>query len=548
MKRDTILQAGIIVLFAAIFLLVGPGNFLDKRITHPYPYNILSSDAAGELAYVTALKDEGTYRIIPSYLCAGFPGCIAFLPSLSQHLLASFSIMSGLEAYQVNLFLVSLFLLAASLMAFVLISKWNQKVAYLSLPLMLFAFQPQFRVGLMWGYYDVIIAAGFVLLAAYLLPEPEKGKTWILLSVLLAASFVAHVSEILYIGVIYLFYYALKWIKAKSIGKEDILFFAKTGALTFVLIAYYAVLFFTLFPSSGIFTAKQTPQWYDPVIQNFQFLSAGNPIIKYIPLILIGIGIIIAILQLRPHSIPLMLGFAMILLGLDLRLSFLRIFQVRYLWPISLAVFSGLTLYFLLKIMKAKNMIIYGGVSALLLVAVGYATFVPSGNPGMINQNHWDAFRWISSNTEQDAEITVLHGEPYSQDALLWNTKRKVNRIPENEIIEHINRNNNTKYFFGYAPGPSDVQYAYWTGFLKAGRYAIENATQLSGQRNICLADYVIFDKAAMIPQLAEFNIFVANQLLANQSFSIAYQNDEVAIIRNMRFYPDCIEEGTING
>ena len=99
----------IVVIFSLCFLIIGPANILDKRISHEHPYNILASDAAGELAFVSALNERGGYQYMAPHICAGYDDCIGFHPYLFQHLAAVFSNVSGLEVHNVNIFFSSIF-------------------------------------------------------------------------------------------------------------------------------------------------------------------------------------------------------------------------------------------------------------------------------------------------------------------------------------------------------------------------------------------------------------------------------------------------------
>ncbi len=544
------IEPALLALFVIVFFVMGPANVLDKRVSHNHPFNILASDAASEIAFVAMLRDQGSHRMMSASMCGGFEDCYGFFPYVFRHLALVFGMSAGLEDHQINILFTSFFLLIVCIMMFFLIKRWNSHIAYLSLPLMLFALLPRFNIGLMWGYYDVIVSAAFVIAIAYLLTQEKREKNWMLFAILLAASFLTHISEVIYATIFVGLFYLIRWIQKKKIDRESIRFFVKTYALVAVLIAYYAIIFLIFWDASDLIKGMPKPQWYDPVVQHFLIQEGiGGKIVQFLPLALLVGGIIISFFLLRKKSlVPILFGFTMVVFGFNpVGISFIRTFQIRYLWPVYLSMFFGLCLYFILSFLKLKKKEISAGVSALLIVFIGIALFMPSASAGIIDQNQWDAMQWMRYNTPQDAQVTVLYGDSYHQDATLWNYFRTSYRILEKSFKEHLENNKLSKVHLGRIVGPGDVDYAYWNGFLSLGRHRLEQEDHFVAPRNICLSDYIFFDIVSRTPVLAQFNVAVAGKMLEDQDFAVAYQNQRSVVLKNIKYNADCIVEGKIN-
>src|SRR3989338_1120135 len=538
----------IVVIFSLCFLIIGPANILDKRISHEHPYNILASDAAGELAFVSALNERGGYQYMAPHICAGYDDCIGFHPYLFQHLAAVFSNVSGLEVHNVNIFFSSIFLLISSIIMFLFIRKWNASIAYLSMPLMIFALMPQFRIGLFWGYYDAIIASVFAMVAIFMLDD-EKEKKWILLSIIISAAFIAHVSEAVYIVAVYAISYIIKWVKERKISKKEVYFIIKTGLLSFTIVLYFGVIFKLLWYSGHtkgpLFGAPPKAEWYDPVISNFSIEGLG--MLSGLPLYFIIAGAAISLFAFRKHF-QILFAWIMLLFGFNpIGFEAIRTFKIRYLWPLYLSVFFGVALFFIMSLIHARKKELSLAVGAILLIAISYANYEPSGSAGMIDNDHWSALNWLRQNTSEKSIITVMYCDVYNQDAILWNSFRTSFRILENSFIKNLQDGKITKYFSGRVVGPSDVGYAYWKGFLQVGRHKFEEEGKLGGERNICLSEHIMFDKVSRQEVLAQYNMVIAQKLTEKGQFEVAYQNGAVLIIKNKAFNKDCMEEGELN-
>ena len=84
----------------------------------------------------------------------------------------------------------------------------------------------------------------------------------------------------------------------------------------------------------------------------------------------------------------------------------------------------------------------------------------------------------------------------------------------------------------------------YLKSFLNIGLHQIEEEGSVlwgANYFNICTFDYHVFDKASRQPVLAQYNVLIANDMLAKGS-QLAFENEAVVILKNTAG-DDCIEE-----
>ncbi len=533
----------VITIFSILFIYVGISNMLGHKLVHDSPYNILASDAAGEISFVEGIKLRGDFKYLYESQCGGFTNCIGFIPSISQQLQAIFSFTSGLEPYDVNQFFAGMFLYIACIIIYLAIRRTNKQVAILSLPLMLFLFQPQFNIGIMWGYFDVIETTVFIAGLIFLISltdtsEKKVEDYWVVIAILLAAMFLIHVSEMAYALIILYVFIGIKAFISKKIEWDIILFSLKTGILTIVLSSYYLVIFLVTYSDTKIVGGPLSLQWYDPVFSHFLW-------IQYV--IIIGIALSLIFFN-QTSKIVTIAGATMLFLGLNIfNLSFVRTTQIRYTWPLYLAVFFGFAIFMLLQVLHLNKRTISVFVAIILMMIFIYNYYKPLGNEGLIDKPHWDSINWIKQNTDSETKILFMYGDIYNQEGIIWNTMRITYKIQDNDFIEKIKNGSVTKYFNSYMSGPTETNLVYWKSFLKVGYYILEYSDNYAIKpRNICQFDYVIFDRASRQPILAQYNMIIAKNMIEGSYFIPSYYNDEVLILKKVKENENCFNESMI--
>jgi len=134
----------------------------------------------------------------------------------------------------------------------------------------------------------------------------------------------------------------------------------------------------------------------------------------------------------RRLVLPIALGVAALILGYGNHIGFdFRSYQLRFFWPIYLAVFLGLLLHLIIRFISSKMIVTLGVTLVLTLLLLGLPSIagIPSyshagAQQGLMNQNHWDIFTYLREQTPQDATVYFVYNDIYNQNAILRNTQR----------------------------------------------------------------------------------------------------------------------------
>src|SRR3989344_5075967 len=65
-------------------------------------------------------------------------------------------------------------------------------------------------------------------------------------------------------------------------------------------------------------------------------------------------------------------------------------------------------------------------------------TYQKVSNPGMMDKPHWEAFKWISTNTDKGSKIYFFYGDVYGQDAILRNSERLHAQVIPDDFISSL--------------------------------------------------------------------------------------------------------------
>lgn len=231
----------------------------------------------------------------------------------------------------------------------------------------------------------------------------------------------------------------------------------------------------------------------------------------------------------------------------------LRSFQIRFFWPIYLSIFFGFGIYFLLRLMVKNWNVMYSiflfiVFTVLILGAVkipGIPHYANTPNSeGLMDKYHWESLKWMSEKTEKNSKILFFYGDIYSQDALLRNTKRLHYQIDPDEFIKVIQNKKIERNYVSEIPGDTGG-----STMVRTGLFSFEDPSQkmpsehFFGQHDICQFDYLIFDKVSRAPVLAQYNLFIENELLKKDYIKNSFENQAVVILKNNKIGADCIEE-----
>ena len=542
-----------LILFFAIILFLGPGVLLDHKIKHDFPFAYGASDAFQHQTRVEAIKDMGNFKYEAPYIVKGFEKSVGTYPPIIYHLTIIVSYLAGIETYEIN-FIVAFFAVMASIIMYFIIRNFNKTVALLSLPLSILIFSYPVSMGFTWGHWPSLLSQSFLVLFFWSIMRMNLDKSFILIALALSAVALAHTSEVIF-GLIFLvIFFGIKFL-AKGINKNDIKKIVISFSIFFIISFYYLVIFQNTWAKGQPYSFFVNAIWEG----NPGFYIAGFGLLL-IPMVL---GIIFSLTKLKELHAALILAFAMLISGFLNYAGFdIRAFQIRFFWPIYLSVFFGLGIYMSLKfIIKQWNFVYTSAMFIILIVLLtGMIKFpalkqtdvqnIPSipyynlvTSPGMMNSFHWEAFNWVSDNTESNATIYFFYGDVYSQDAVLRNTKRVHHQADAEEFIKVLQERKIKKEYVTETPGDNAGKF-YRTSFFEFGSYTDELPPGFAfGPKNICNFDYYVFDKISRQEVLAQYNLLIAQELLKKDYIAPVFDNEVVLILKNNNAGADCIEE-----
>ena len=162
---------------------------------------------------------------------------------------------------------------------------------------------------------------------------------------------------------------------------------------------------------------------------------------------------------------------------------------------------------------------------------------------GIMDQYHWEVFRWIEKNTEKSSRIYFFYGDIYSQDAVLRNSKRSHFLVIPEDYIEAINKREIRRFFDTEVPGDGGGGAPYRKSFFSFAFKLDEMSAELSGKKDICSFDYYVFDRSSRQPVLAQYNLLIASELQDDGSAAKVFENQVSVIMKNNNPGADCIEE-----
>lgn len=549
-----------LVIFLAILLFIGPGALFDHRIKHDFPYNYLSSDAFQHQVRAEAIKDAGNFRYEAVYISLGLDGIIGRYPPALYHLSVILSYAAGLETYDSIYFVVYFFVIIAVFVMYLLVRRLNKNVALIALPLAIIMVSPQLYInqndsllktnfgvntGFAYGHWPSLLAQSFLIAFVWWVMNSDLEKPYIPTTIILSAIIFSHTSEAIFAMIFLVIFFVVKFI-SKNLKKEEIKNIVIALLISFIISVYYLIIFLNTWAKSETYSFVVEPLWKgNPgvYIMSFGFL-----------VVFIAAGIVFSLFKFKDIHISLIFGFAMLFSGFLNYIGFsLRSFQIRFLWPVYLAVFFGYGIYMLLRVFVKKWKIAYAitlaGALTILLIGLVKIPLVPhytklSSNGGVMNAYHWSALKWLSENTESTAKIYFFYGDIYDQDALLRNSKRVHSQVNTDDFVKAVQERKIKRYYISEMPGDSGGKIAARTGLFKF-EYPPDKKPQeyFYGPKDICGLNYIVFDKVSRQEFVWKYNLIIASELLKKDYISNVFENEVVIILKNNKIGADCIEE-----
>jgi len=256
------------------------------------------------------------------------------------------------------------------------------------------------------------------------------------------------------------------------------------------------------------------------------------------------------LLLIKKDFVPALASSTMLIIGLGNYFGFReKAFQLRFFWPIFLSFLIALGIYQILKLIVKEWKLIYsiGIAIVIFLTIIVSVPFFPHYKKletnGLMDQFHWEAFKWIEGSTEKNSRIYFFYGDIYNQDAVLRNAKRTHSQIIPEDFIDAINKREVRRFYDTEVPGDGGGGAPYRKSFFSFG-FRLDELPQeyLSGKKDICSFDYYVFDKASRQQVLAQYNLLIASELAKRGAVKV-FENPILIILKNNNPGADCIEE-----
>lgn len=561
-KLENVAEAALLIAFFTLILYLGPAAAADRTIMHDHPVGYAASDSFQHQARAESIKQMGQYRQEAPYLVAGLTDIVGFYPPVLYHLTALLSNLTGLETYDALMLLIGLAIALGAITAYYFAGSLGKAVAALALPMTLFmATGKSFLGAVTFGQMPFVLSAAFLLATAWAMTKLSQPRGWILVSIFLAATIMTHTSEAIFLAIlIALIFAAAAATKKKSISgikqalrENKQLIIALTGATAITL--YFLPMFI------GIWV-KALPYKF-----GIEKTSASFPAATVFPkdyglmALLLMAGVVFALLFaiqkraeigniVQSRLFPLLFGIYLLIAGYGTYAGFgLRSFQLRLAWPLFLAPLAGFGAYQTIKFLqqrffKNSNHIIYVAVAIIISTAV-IAKYYEEPSTGSVGKGQWDAMKWVSENTPEDATVYVTFSPLYFQTSSLYNTQRRTYFLEQPNYIMLVSKlaegSSDARMTPVTIPSDSGPGFPYRTGLLSFDRHI--TTTKTSDIIDICSADYYIIDKAfeSQIPPQANPRL-----LLQNAGLTIELDNSQATVLKNNNKGGDCI--GALQG
>ena len=541
--KDKVVEIAFIVILFGTLLYLGAGTVFQHELDHPKPALFGATDGYVYSKITRGVYDLGHFRTHPDYASLWYNDSVAYHPPLLPVLAAGFAHTSGLSPVESLALIVPLLALFSAFIFYWLIRTWNTKVALISAALFVFLYINNFIIGYTWGQVLFYMGTFFLVSLLYFTSKTEIKHWWLPAGILIAGTVNGHTPAAAFFYGFLVFMLATKFL-FKKLAKQELYWWLKQIGLASILALVLSINYLAIFssayydPSSQLaFTKPMLPEEFGsirvPLVYDF-----SNPVF-YILLFGVVLSIFIARKQL-PHVL-IASGF-MFLVGLSnylgIRALFFRAFQTRFLWPVYLAVFFGIPIYFIAK-RFSKKIIIFALLGLLITGFFVYKHYHPMYS-NIIDDKQWEGVQWIEKNTPEHARILYFYGD--LQDQWVRYVKRDVHLVAVDQMVRIAQGENFTRTLM-IEPFPiNDARLMYRTGFFSFVRRAeVENITVQTGPFDVCDFDYYSLDvQTAFAPPLIQANLYFAGTFV-NHSMSIVYQNERLAILKNNNRGGECL-------
>ncbi|MFH1511400.1 MAG: hypothetical protein ABIF10_06935, partial [Candidatus Woesearchaeota archaeon] len=225
-----------------------------------------------------------------------------------------------------------------------------------------------------------------------------------------------------------------------------------------------------------------------------------------------------------------------------------RSFQTRFFWPVYLAVFLGLAIWFIPRFfLKKVPLIISVLVSIALVFAFSEVYYQPIEYDGLMNSYHWRVFMYVQGNAPPEAKVLMLYGDTFDQTGQAPLTERQTYVVKARAYETFLNQKEIPRVIESQYIYNGDISLAYRKSLFDYGYHVIEDNIIGTEKRDICLFDYYILDKFSNYASvLAQVNMIIREQLLKSSHITEVYSNELTSVLKNELPGEACFPDGGV--
>lgn len=566
--KDSLRKKRLTVIFITVILVMfswfSYGISAQHKLIHDYPIAYAATDSYWYYSHSKYAYDMGGYNKLPPYISTTEQS-VTNHPPLFNQLVALVAHFTNIPIYDVQMILGNLFLLLAILILFLFIRRYDEKVAYSSVPLIALLFLLPFAASLPFGRFMAILGQLFLLATIFILSDLNFKYSSIVLSSFIAAMILGYTSEFFYF-LAFLFIYCIFLLVLKKLKMSYIkkLFVAIIIALSFS--AYYLNIFYWVYLKNYINQSKSAVVQKEalPFYYYISLYSLGP--FRYIT---IG-GLILSVFLIFKYSkkeanklIFLLFPIFMFLITFTKYMGHGRIFQTTLFLPLFLSLPFGLFLYYIIKLVPYKkikrSVFTYMSVSIILIITIFTVYNNPYFPPAIIKEQ-WDALTWLQKHTGEDANILMFYFETFEQgNTALWSLGRHIYLVNSQSLDSAIKKGGRQENFLIYQIRDN---FEYYKTSNNKLFFSLKRARG-TGQKekSICDFNYIYFEKKPMefvkervdalvihkiekvITKKVVYSLFIGEELLKKDWINKVFENDVGMIIKNDKLGSDCLDD-----
>ena len=169
------------------------------------------------------------------------------------------------------------------------------------------------------------------------------------------------------------------------------------------------------------------------------------------------------------------------------------------------------------------------------MLAFFYSHYNGLIGPGLIDQEVWNGFTWVSENTPEDAKIYHFYSKPATQIDALYYAKRVPYVVNINDYVEALKAGVIKSDYKSDNPALTDTQMPYRTSLFSYGYHAYEDdyRNQTINMWDMDYYFFVVSDPYDPGNVVYIYNRYVKDYMLNQTWIEEAYSNSEVVILKN---------------